>query len=189
MISKKEQIIEAACTTLIREGSSHFSMRKVADEASMSLGNLQYYFKTKSDLIQGVLKSYIESYRNEFDKFFDIGTNGRDGLKGFIKKILIDETNDDDNQFFIALYTFAEQKELEIPLKYFYKELITILGQALEKVANYPCSPEAIERGTAFLLPYFEGYGTVSLYLKLDHDEMAGILADTVWSLLVVQND
>ncbi len=32
MISKKEKIIEAACTTLIREGSSNFSMRKVADE-------------------------------------------------------------------------------------------------------------------------------------------------------------
>ena len=183
MISKKEKIIEAACITLIREGSSNFSMRKVADDLSMSLGNLQYHFKTKSDLIQGILKRYIGIYKIEFEKFIYDSNKGRKVLEQFIKKILIDEVNDDD-PFFIALYGFAEQKGMDIPLKFFYGELFTLLGQALEEIADSPCSPEAIYRGTALLLPYIEGYGSVGSYVKLDHDEMSILLADTLWNIL-----
>ncbi len=183
MISKKKKIIEAARITLINEGSSNFSMRKVAAEASISLGNLQYHFKTKVELIQGVLKNYIEIYKAEFEKFIDAGYKGRDGLNVFIRMILIDETNEDD-KFFIALFTFLEQKGIEVPLKYFYDELFTILGQVLEKIADFSCSPESIFRGSSLLLPYFEGYGSVASFVKLDHDEIARLLADTVWGIL-----
>ncbi len=184
MISKKDQIIEAACTTLIREGSNNFSMRKVADVLSMSLGNLQYHFKTKSDLIHGIMKRYIEIYRIEFEKFFSDSNKGREVLEQFIKKILIDEVNDIDDPFFIALYGFADQKGMDTTLKYFYGELFSLLGQALETIADSPCSPEAIYRGTALLLPYIEGYGSVGSFVKLDHDEISGLLADTVWNIL-----
>jgi len=188
MISKKEKIIEAACTTLIREGSSNFSMRKVAEELSMSLGNLQYHFKTKSDLIQGILKHYTDLYRIEFEKFIQNNNKGKEGVRQFIQMILIEETNDDGDQFFIALYSFADQKGLEIPLHYFQRETFSMLGEFLEIIADIPCSSGAIHRACALLLPYIEGYSTVGSYIELDLDDMAEILSDTVWSLLIEES-
>lgn len=189
MISKKDQIIEAACATLIREGSSNFSMRKVAEDLSMSLGNLQYHFKTKSDLIHGMVKQYINLYRIEFDKFILNNNKGREGVKDFIRMILIDETNDDGDQFFIALYSFADQKGMESTVQFFYRETFSILCEFLESIANIPCSSVALHRAGSLLLPYMEGYSTVGSYIKLDHDEMAGLLTEMVWNLLSVQND
>ena len=188
MISKKEQIIEAACTTLTREGSSNFSMRKVADELSMSLGNLQYHFKKKSDLIQGMMKRYIDLYRSEFEKFIHNSNKGKEGVTKFVRMILIDEVNDYGDQFFIALYSFGDQKEMEIPLQYFYREIFSILGDFLEIIADVTCSSQAKHRASALLLPYIEGYGTVGSYVELDHSDMAGILSDTVWSLLMEES-
>ncbi len=189
MISRKEQIIEAACATLIREGSSNFSMRKVAGELSMSLGNLQYHFKTKSDLIQGILKRNIDLYRIEFEKFIQNNKKGKEGVKKFIRMILIDEAKDDGDQLFIALNSFADQKGIEIPVQYFYRETFSILGEFLETIANFPCSSQALHCASALLLPYIEGYSAVVSYVKLDHDDMAGILTDMVWSLLSGRND
>jgi AcrR family transcriptional regulator len=187
MISKKDKIIEAACATLIREGSN-FSMRKVADELSMSLGNLQYHFKTKSDLIQGMMKRYIDLYRREFEKFIQNSNKGKEGVKKFIRMILVDEANDNGDQFFIALYSFADQKGMEIPLQYFYRETFSILGEFLEIIADFPCSSGAIHRASSLLLPYIEGYGTVGSHVEIDHGEMAGILTDMVWSLLLEES-
>lgn len=189
MISKKNQIIEAACTILIREGSSNFSMRKVADELSMSLGNLQYHFKTKSDLIQGMMKRYIDLYRIEFDKFIQCNNKGKEGVKEFIRMILIGESNDDGDQFFIALYSFADHKGMESPLQYFYRETFSMLGEFLETIAGFSCSSGAIYRACSLILPYIEGYNTIGTCVKLDHDDMAGILTDMVWNLLSGRND
>ncbi len=184
MNSKKEQIIEAARTILIREGSSNFSMRKVAAKAAMSLGNLQYYYKTKTDLVESILNSYIASYRIEFDELLQDNKKGRDPLRQLINTALIGEENEADESLFLSLYSLAEQKGMKLIFKNYYGEVITLFGKALETLADFPCSSDSIDRATSLLLSYIEGYAYVSAHIKMDHNEMAGILADTVWNLL-----
>lgn len=60
---KKRQILDIAERLLIEEGSATLSMRSVADRAQMSLGNLQYYFKTRDDLIEAVVEEMSRSYQ------------------------------------------------------------------------------------------------------------------------------
>jgi AcrR family transcriptional regulator len=183
MVSKKELIIIGAHKILTQEGSGSFSMRKVAVEASMSLGNLQYYFKTKSDLIHGILESYLVTYQTESKAYLDNCIKGREGIEEFIYNILIDIINDNDN-FFIVLFSFAELKCLDSSLKQFYKELYKILKDAIETISGIKCTSVKLNRVTSLLLPYFEGFESVGLFVKIDKEGMAKVLADTVWSLL-----
>lgn len=183
MISKKDKIIKVANKILIEEGSSSFSMRKVAIEASMSLGNLQYYFKTKADLINGILEYYISTYKIELDDYLKGCIKGRDGLEEFIKSMLIESINDDD-KFYITLFSSAELKGLDIPLKQHYEELLSMLNNVLDTIIGESSTSESLNRGSALLFPYFEGYASVGTYTKIDHNNMAQVLSNLVWELV-----
>lgn len=48
---RKEQLAEAAWRVIRREGLDKLSVRRVADEAGISLGSLRHYFETQADLL------------------------------------------------------------------------------------------------------------------------------------------
>ena len=56
----QQAVLLAATTILIEQGVSGFSVRKVAQEANISLGNLQYHFPTRNHLIHGLFKQISE---------------------------------------------------------------------------------------------------------------------------------
>ena len=184
MKSKKEIIIEAARSILIREGSSGFSMRKVAVEASMSLGNLQYYYETKTDLLYGLLNSYIDSYKREYEKFLLAGMKDRGDLRHLIHSTLEEEASNEDLPFFRALFSFTEQDLLEKFLNLFYQEVYALLCEGLAQLVNLPNDALVVHRAASLLLPYFDGYGLSSPHLGIDREEIADILTDLVWDWL-----
>lgn len=55
--SKSDQLVAIAARLLAEEGLDQFVMRRVADLADMRLGNLQYYFPTRDDLLEAVVRS------------------------------------------------------------------------------------------------------------------------------------
>jgi AcrR family transcriptional regulator len=54
---KRDQIVAIATDVLARDGLDQFVMRRIADLADMKLGNLQYYFPTRDDLLEAVVRS------------------------------------------------------------------------------------------------------------------------------------
>jgi AcrR family transcriptional regulator len=67
MDDTKRSILTAGRTLLIRDGAGGFSMRKVAIAAGISLGNLQYHYKTKDDLLEGMLDWFLIEYTRELE--------------------------------------------------------------------------------------------------------------------------
>ncbi len=53
-------VLEAAYKLLIEEGAQSFSMRKVAQGAEISLGNLQYHFATRNELVHALFDRIAE---------------------------------------------------------------------------------------------------------------------------------
>src|SRR5256712_9907695 len=49
--STRDQIIHAAADSLLENGYSGTSVRSIASRAGVAIGNLQYWFPTKSDLL------------------------------------------------------------------------------------------------------------------------------------------
>ncbi len=63
---RRAKIIGAARDLLIDSGYHNFSLRRVAQKAGISVGNLQYYFPTKQSLTTALLQDVIENYLEEF---------------------------------------------------------------------------------------------------------------------------
>ena len=51
---RKAEIVELARELLVREGYDQFVLRTIAERAEIKLGNLQYYFPTREDLLETV---------------------------------------------------------------------------------------------------------------------------------------
>lgn len=60
------RIVLAARELLMNEGYAHFSMRNVAARAGVHLANVQYYFKTREDLVRALLDDTGARYRASY---------------------------------------------------------------------------------------------------------------------------
>lgn len=64
-------ILKAARAVFLREGHAGLSLRKVADEADMAVGNVNYYFATKRELLEAMLREelaeYVEAHIRQFE--------------------------------------------------------------------------------------------------------------------------
>lgn len=65
------QILAAAHRVFVRDGHAGLSMRKVAEEAGVAVGNVNYYFESKRALIDATLREafaeYIEAHVRHFE--------------------------------------------------------------------------------------------------------------------------
>src|SRR3979490_851957 len=57
LLGAREQIVRAAAESLLENGYAGTSVRSIASRAGVAIGNLQYYFPTKSELL-------IEAWRH-----------------------------------------------------------------------------------------------------------------------------
>lgn len=55
-------VLAAAHAVFIRDGHAGLSLRKVADEAGVALGNVTYYFPSKRELLEGLLREALADY-------------------------------------------------------------------------------------------------------------------------------
>ena len=61
-------ILDAANSIFTEEGYANLTMRKVAKKAGISIGNLNYYYRTKEDLLRDLVDYVIIPYLEEFDR-------------------------------------------------------------------------------------------------------------------------
>lgn len=64
-------ILAAGHRVFIRDGHAGLSLRKVADEAGVAVGNVSYYFETKRALIEAVLCEALADYIEEHIRHFE----------------------------------------------------------------------------------------------------------------------
>jgi AcrR family transcriptional regulator len=67
-LSRLLSILDSARDIFMEEGYNSLTMRKVATKANISIGNLNYYYRTKEDLLRDLLDYFITPYLEEFDR-------------------------------------------------------------------------------------------------------------------------
>lgn len=63
MSTRGQQLVVAASQVIYERGAAATTLAMVAAEASVPLGNVYYYFKTKDDLVAAVVASRVEELR------------------------------------------------------------------------------------------------------------------------------
>jgi AcrR family transcriptional regulator len=58
--ARRAKILAAARSTLAEQGLDQFVLRTIATTVGIELGNLQYYFATRADLLEAVMRAEFE---------------------------------------------------------------------------------------------------------------------------------
>lgn len=66
-----KKILRAARGVFLRDGHAGLSIRKVAEEAGVAVGNVGYYFESKRDLIEATLREELADYVEEHIEHFE----------------------------------------------------------------------------------------------------------------------
>lgn len=170
MTEKQKLIIKAAQTVLIKEGGHQFSTRKVALEAGMSLGNLQYHYKTKLDLLAGVLDAYLYAYRQLFEQFVEQPTTGLEGLAQIVNFTLADEGSTDDEKLFQALALHLSEPGIDTKLAHFFQTIHRLTENCFDIISEGQCSKKELQQAANLFVIYIEGHDLLKPYITIDED-------------------
>jgi AcrR family transcriptional regulator len=58
--ARRADIVAVARATLVEQGLDQFVLRNIAAAVGIELGNLQYYFPTRADLLEAVMRAELE---------------------------------------------------------------------------------------------------------------------------------
>lgn len=189
MTNKKQTILLAATAVLKAEGGTSFSMRKVANEAEISLGNLQYHFPTLEDLLAGLLCSFIEEYRSELHSLQTKEPLSEEEFIEIVKELLVEESNDGDFPLLRAVFLVKDDSWIQSHLTSYYAELFGLLKKLISNVRfdNHQTAEQrekAINLAASIILPYLPGYGLVADVIKIGSDALAESICKSALAVL-----
>ena len=143
-------IIQTAQNILVTEGLVNLTIRRVAREIGISIGNLLYYFSSKEDLLQAIIEDVIRGYDEELEneiKSFPDSPEKR--FKAFIRYLITDTKRPEVRGFFYQFWGLSTHNEQCADLRHdMYKHFQELTMRLLEDV--HPDMPES-ELGTLAL--------------------------------------
>jgi len=84
-VATRTRILDTARGILTDEGLESFALRDVAKRSGVQLGNLQYYFRSREDLIEAVIAA--ESHANV--DFMDALVDNADDLADYMRRLAV----------------------------------------------------------------------------------------------------
>jgi AcrR family transcriptional regulator len=64
----KDRLLDAAGTVVMRDGAQGLTLDAVAEEAEVSKGGLLYHFKSKRELVEGMVERWLAEFQKEMDE-------------------------------------------------------------------------------------------------------------------------
>jgi AcrR family transcriptional regulator len=178
-----ELILEAAEHILIDSGYHNFSMRKVATKAGVSVGNLQYYFPSKDNLLESLLDKVIQNYLDTFDKFKGRYTAKEQFIK-IIKSVIKDLKSRHATVFFPELWSMANhEKHISNIMDNMYGKYRTLVAGIIRDI-NPNLSERQAERLSIFITASLEGHTMFIGYKKAWSKETENIIDISLQSFL-----
>gem|GEM_PF-2227234 len=105
------QIIHAAQQTFQEDGYAAFSTRGVAGRVGITLGNLQYYFRTKEELLRAALQAYVLQTVNDYTAIAkQPGVSATRRCSALVERIFSDINETDLPKFLFEVWAFAQQE-------------------------------------------------------------------------------
>lgn len=176
---KRQFVMGHALDLLIDVGYQGLTMRGVAEKCGISLSNVQYYFRTKEDLIDAIADQYFGECHfmlaNHFEAHGPI--DNRAGLEHVVA-LFLDHGREmtDMCRVFRELWAISSRHvSLAKRLNAHYRRL----GDTLSDNLQYPtASRDGARRAAAVLLILSEGYSIVGSTRMIDHTAAVQMVAD-----------
>jgi TetR/AcrR family transcriptional regulator len=175
------QILHVGRLLFATEGYSGFTMRTVAARASMKLGNLQHYYKTREQLLQAVLEQVMFSYDGHYLRL--PGAQNGSPQKRFtaiIRFLIEDLKNPLTSGTFMELWALAERHKFAAAImdkmySHHRKNIAALIHDLNPKLSG----PERARRA-ALIATQIEGLNLLLARGKPKHQELKGLENEAV---------
>jgi AcrR family transcriptional regulator len=153
-----DAILKAAHTVLIDEGAAAFTIRRIATECGMNVGNVSYHFPRKEMLIQILLDELLESY----DKLLESrvrqpNMTAEERLRLLIVICLEDIAGKRTTRLFTELWALANQNDfIADRVRAFYQRVHDFIGEYVAQL-NPALSPEEVQIVALYISASMEG--------------------------------
>lgn len=157
---RRTLILDATETLLLEVGNGALTMRKIAAAAHISLGNLQYHFATREDVLLAVLVRFLEPYESRIQTPpTDLPEDVVHALKSMFVQVLSNPDFDRCATIYKEIWAASSHSpEMHMTLNTYYKRLFAFYSEVLALVAEDKTEPTKIEWVAAAMLPILEGY-------------------------------
>ena len=152
-------ILEQSTQVLMRDGYSQFSLRRVAQAAGVTLGNLQYYFPTKPVLVEAMLVHVIEGYIDTFDGLMaEVEGRPEEQLTAVLTYVIRDLTSPQTTVLFPELWSMANHEPaVQQYVEDLYESYRRIVAGLIARI-NPRLSPGQVRLLTIFITASIEGH-------------------------------
>jgi len=153
-----DSILTAARTVLIDEGAAAFTIRRIAAECGLKVGNVSYHFPRKEMLIQILLDELLEGY----DKLLESRVRQPDlsaeqKLRLIIVICLEDIAGKRTTRLFTELWALANQNEFVADrVRGFYQKVHDFIGEYVA-VLNPALSADEVQTVALYISASMEG--------------------------------
>lgn len=183
---EKRQLILASALDLLKEsGDAGLTMRQLANRADMRLSNVQYYFKSKNNLLIAMVDSYFDECIEDLRQLTDAVDKAdiRARARVIIQSGLSHGSHlSDICRIFRELWAISSRNpEIEASMQAYYRRFsemvsVFILGADADRANR--------SRVSAMLIPYFEGYSITAKSLSVGSEVIENALCDLVMAQL-----
>ena len=158
--ARRQSVLDAAQSLLVEAGGAALTMRKVSDSAGISLGNLQYHFPKREDLLTALLQRFLSRYEQELESL-DLGPSGnlQNDLEAIFLRILQSPDFEVACTFFMEIWAASNQsRELQQELAAYYHRYTEVYRRILVAITDGKAAASSINQAISVVLPMIEGH-------------------------------
>ncbi|ACT60419.1 TetR/AcrR family transcriptional regulator [Hirschia baltica] len=151
-------ILEAALHTLTEKGYSGFTMRNIAKQAGISLGNITYYYKTKEAILHDMMDAVSEAYQGALDKIItDESLTDEDKMQKVLEQLILDLGEKETTLFFPEIWALSNHDAYVAEnMDRIYSRARSLIARLIEKI-NPNLSKKSCQLLSLFISASIEG--------------------------------
>ena len=173
-----DAILKAALNVLIEEGAEAFSVRRIAAECNLRLGNVSYHFPKKEMLVQVMLDDIMDNYNPKLEvNVRQPELSDEDRLRLVIVICLDDICSKRTTNLFTELWALANHNDfIADRVHSFYAKVHDVIGDYVQRI-NPALSADEVHTLSLFISASMEGTTPFLGYQKPWNDKMPAITA------------
>jgi AcrR family transcriptional regulator len=134
---RQSEIIKAFYSVAQREGLENASLAKVATEMAVNTSLVLHYFKSKDELLFGLINFILERYKKLYTSEYNKERKGS-RLESIINNLFSREWNElvDDGVFYSCFALIFRDEKIKLAYKELHDYLRLLLAEVIEEAKN-----------------------------------------------------
>lgn len=184
--NRRAKILDVTENLLLNGGNAGLTMRKIAASSGISLGNLQYHFSTREDVLLALLYRFLKPYEERLENLpKQLPEDVTEVLTLLFTKALSDPDFDRCATIYKEIWAASIHSEaMRNALNAYYSRLAEFYRELLSSVAAQQVETKKIDNAASAILPLLEGYCITKDAIDLPVDTIAEDWSKMVTALL-----